>query len=304
LGKGVSGLRIKLKFLKFLGVLALAFLVLAATSEGFITREAVAALAISLSAAAVIYAYAAQRSAMKTLRSAQEYFSHIESANQRLRQGAKSKQPLMPPSPAAERLARQLEAIPVDPPRLVTGLRPLVIEGGKAKSERLAQDKAAAEDALLLALEIHELGVSLEPVVDIQSSKVMAYRVHAHVKTAEGTSADMRRLAGKQTGIDPVRFDMELFQSSAGCARRFPGAGADATPLICPLGLDSLASPKDMRKIIAMMNSCGVCRRRLCWKFLLPRSSMRASWRAAPRCWPMQGCASRSKGACRPDGRR
>lgn len=251
----MSGLRIKLNLLKFLGVLALALLVLAATTEGFITREAVASLAISLSVAAFIFAYAAQRSAMKTLRSAQDYFSHIERVNSQLRRARESAPASVTLSPAAERLARRLEAAPIDPPRPVTGMRPTVIEGGKAKSERLAQDKAAAEDALLLALETHELGVSLEPVVELQTSKVTAYRVHAHVKTAEGTSADMRRPAEKQTGIDPVRFDMELFQSAASSARRFPGASVDQTPLICPLGLDSLASPKDMRKIIAMMNS-------------------------------------------------
>lgn len=56
-------------------------------------------------------------------------------------------------------------------------------------------------------------------------------------------------------GIDPARFDAELFHAAAAASRRFLGAAADDTPLICPLGLATLGSPKDLRKIVAMMNN-------------------------------------------------
>ena len=46
---------------------------------------------------------------------------------------------------------------------------------------------------------------------------------------------------------------MELFHAAASGMRRFLGAAAEDTPLICPLGNATLSSPKDLRKVAAMM---------------------------------------------------
>jgi hypothetical protein len=251
-------LRIKPSLYKFAGITALAMLVLAATSEGVISRDLVAALAISLSAAALAASLLALRRGKDIQRSAQDYFAKIENATRRLERDrlVTEKDAPAPTATAMRRApdsAKQADA--ANAPRLAPGLRPMVIEGGKAKAERLSAEMSATDDALLVALDTHALAVSLEPVVELQSSRVVAYRVHAHVTTADGISVHLRRLEGSHPGIDPARFDMELFHSAAAAARRFPGASADETPLICPLSGAALGSPKDMRKIVAMMNN-------------------------------------------------
>jgi cyclic-di-GMP phosphodiesterase, flagellum assembly factor TipF len=254
----VRVLRIKPSLYRFAGIAALALLVLAATSEGAVSRDLVAALAISLSIAAFTAAMLAYRQGRQMQRSAQDYFARIENAARRLERG-KLLLDQEPPEPVATPVRRgSAAAKPADAanaPRLAQGIRPTVIEGGKAKAERLNAEMSAADDALLVALDTHAVAVSLEPVVELQSSKVAAYRVHAHVTNADGTSAHLRRLVGNHPGIDPARFDMELFHAAAGAARRLPGAAADITPLICPISSATLGSPKDLRKIVAMMNN-------------------------------------------------
>jgi hypothetical protein len=254
----VRVLRIKSGLTKFAGIAGLALLVLAATSEGVVSRDLVAALAISLSAAALAASLLAYRHGKDMQRSAQDYFAKIENAARRLErdrfQGETEPQAALDkPSRRAPQAAKSVEAAIA--PRLSQGLRPTVIEGGKAKAERLSAEMSATDDALLVALDTHALAVSLEPIVELQSSKVIAYRVHAHVITADGLSVNLRRLEGDHPGIDPAKFDIELFHAAAGAARRFPGAAADDTPLICPLGGATLGSPKDLRKIVAMMNN-------------------------------------------------
>jgi hypothetical protein len=254
----VRVLRIKPHLTKFAGIAGLALLVLAATSEGVISRDLVAALAISISVAALTASFLAYRQGKEMQRSAQDYFAKIENAARRLE---RDRFPAAPePKDASLKPGRRASPAVNAPetanaPRLTQGLRPTVIEGGKAKAERLSAEMSAADDALLVALETHALSVSLEPVVELQSSKVTAYRVHAHVTTADGLSVHLRRLEGNHPGIDPAKFDMELFHAAAGAARRFPGASVDETPLICPLGGATLGSPRDLRKIVAMMNN-------------------------------------------------
>jgi hypothetical protein len=254
----VRVVRIKPSLYKFAGVAALAMLVLAATSEGVVSRDLVAAVALSLSAVALAASLMAHRQGKAMQRSAQDYFAKIENAARRLERDR------LPPQGDAQapiaNAARRAAAIsnPIEPanaPRLAPGLRPTVIEGGKAKAERLSAEMSATDDALLVALDTHALAVSLEPVVELHSSRVTAYRVHAHVTTADGLSVNLRRLEGSHPGIDLARFDLELFHAAAAAARRFPGASADDTPLICPLSAAALGSPKDMRKIVAMMNN-------------------------------------------------
>jgi cyclic-di-GMP phosphodiesterase, flagellum assembly factor TipF len=251
-------LRIKPSFYKAAGIAALATLVLAATSEGVISRDLVAALAISLSVAALAASFLAYRQGKEMQRSAQDYFARIENAARRLERDRLQVEkdapaPVLRPARRAADIAKPVEG--ANALRLAPGLRPTVIEGGKAKAERLSAEMSATDDALLVALDMHALTVSLEPVVELQSSKVMAYRVHAHVTTADGLSVNLRRLEGSHPGIDPARFDLELFHSAAAAARRFPGASADETPLICPLSNAALGSPKDLRKVTAMMNN-------------------------------------------------
>ena len=251
-------LRIKPYLLKLAGIAGLALLTLAATSEGMISRDLVAALAISISVAALAASFLAHRQGKEMQRSAQDYFAKIENASRRLARDrllteTASPAPAAQPVRRAPAAAKSVEA--ASAPRLAQGLRPTVIEGGKAKAERLSAEMSATDDALLVALESHALCVSLEPVVELQSSKVTAYRVHAHITNADGLSVNLRRLEGNHLGIDPTKFDMELFHAAAAAARRFPGASADDTPLICPLGGATLSSPKDLRKIVAMMNN-------------------------------------------------
>ena len=249
-------MRIKQGIYKFAGIAALAMLVLAATSEGVVSRDLVAALAVSLSVAAFVLSTLAFRQGKQAQRSAQDYFAKIENAARRLERGALAAEKEAPlPAARAARRASTSSVTNENAPRLAAGLRPTVIEGGKAKAERLSAEMSAADDALLVALDTHALTVSLEPVVELQSSKVIAYRVHAHVMTADGAGVDLRRLEGSHMGIDPARFDAELFHAAAAASRRFLGAAADDTPLICPLGLATLGSPKDLRKIVAMMNN-------------------------------------------------
>jgi hypothetical protein len=237
----VPVLRIKPSLYKFAGITGLALLVLAATSEGAVSRDLVAALAILLSIAAFTAAMLAYRQGRQMQRSAQDYFAKIENAARRLERDrllTASEPPAAVSKPARRAPAVASSAEPANAPRLAQGLRP-----------------TAVDDALLVALDSHALCVSLEPVVELHSSKVSAYRVHAHVTNADGISVHLRRLAGHHPGIDPVKFDMELFHAAAGAVRRFPGASADDTPLICPLGRATLGSPKDLRKIAAMMNN-------------------------------------------------
>ena len=249
----VRVLRLKPNFPKFAAIVLIALIGLAAMSEGFISRDLLAALAAGLSTAALAAALMALRESREMRRSAQDYFAKIENAARRLERG-QSGAPAAPvtgrAAPAAHKPAEAAAA-----PRLVHGVRPTVIEGGKAKAERISAEMSAADDALLVAINAHAVPVSLEPVVELQTSKVAAYRVHAHICTADGQSVSLRRLAGAHPGIDPARFDMELFHAAAGAARRFPGASAEETPLICPLSGATLSSPKDLRKIVAMMNN-------------------------------------------------
>jgi cyclic-di-GMP phosphodiesterase, flagellum assembly factor TipF len=254
----VRVLRIKPYLTKFAGIAALAMLVLLATSEGIVSRDLVAALAISLSIAAFAAAMLAYRQGRQMQRSAQDYFARIENAARRLERDSlllvqEPREPVMTPVRRGSSAAKSAEA--ANTPRLAQGIRPTVIEGGKAKAERLNAEMSAADDALLVALDTHAVAVSLEPVVELQSSKVAAYRVHAHVTNADGTSVHLRRLEGNHPGIDPARFDMELFHAAAGAARRLFGAATDITPLICPISAATLGSPKDLRKIVAMMNN-------------------------------------------------
>ena len=254
----VRVLRIKPYLTRIAGISGLALLALAATSEGIVSRDLLAALAVSLSVAALAASLLAYRQGKDMQRSAQEYFARIENAARRLERDKlladdKPGEPEVRPARRAPPAAKTAEA--GGAPRLAQGLRPTVIEGGKAKAERLSAEMSAADDTLLVALEAHALAVSLEPVIELQSSKVAAYRVHAHVTTADGVSVHLRRLEGDHPGIDPARFDMELFHAAAAASRRFPGASADETPLICPLSSATLGSPKDLRKIVGMMNS-------------------------------------------------
>jgi hypothetical protein len=249
-------LRIRPSLYKSAGIAALTMLVLAATSESVISRDLVAALAISISAAALAASLLALRRSKDMQRSAQDYFAKIENAARRLERDRLNldTEPATPRTNVARRAA-EIAKLSENAPRLAPGLRPMVIEGGKAKAERLSAEMSATDDALLVALDTHALAVSLEPVVELQSSRVIAYRVHALVTTADGLSVHLRRLEGRHPGIDPARFDMELFHSAAAAARRFLGASADETPLICPLSGAALGSPKDMRKIVAMLNN-------------------------------------------------
>lgn len=254
----VRVLRIKPSLYRVAGVAALALLVLAATSEGIVSRDLVAALAISISLAALAASLLAHRHGKEMERSAQDYFAKIENAARRLERNrlVNETEPSVSPAKPVRRPASFAETVEAaNAPRLAQGLRPTVIEGGKAKAERLSAEMSATDDSLLVALETHSLAVSFEPVVELQTSKVAAYRVHAHVTTADGLSVSLRRLEGSHPGIDPAKFDMELFHAAAGSARRFLGAAADDTPLICPLGGATLGSPKDLRKIVAMMNN-------------------------------------------------
>lgn len=251
-------MRIRSYLTRTAGIAGLALLALAATSEGIVSRDLVAALAIAISLAALAASSLAYRQGKEMQRSAQDYFAKIENAARRLERdrlfaGEDTRETDIRTSRRAPLAEKSAEA--VSAPRLAQGLRPTVIEGGKAKAERLSAEMSAADDALLVALDTHALAVSLEPVVELQSSEVSAYRVHAHVNTADGLSVNLRRLEGNHPGIDPAKFDMELFHAAASAARRLPGALADETPLICPLGGATLGSPKDLRKIVAMMNN-------------------------------------------------
>jgi hypothetical protein len=254
----VRVLRIKPYVTRIAAIAGLALLALAATSEGIVSRDLIAGLAVSISVAALATSFLAYRQGKEMQRSAQDYFAKIENAARRLERdrhsaGEETRELESRPSRRAPPAAKSAEAISA--PRLTPGLRPTVIEGGKAKAERLSAEMSAADDALLVALDMHALAVSLEPVIELQSSKVVAYRVHAHVTTADGVSVNLRRLEGNHPGIDPAKFDMELFHAAAAASRRFPGGSTDETPLICPLGGATLGSPKDLRKIVGMMNN-------------------------------------------------
>lgn len=256
-------MRFKLKIIKTAATAFLSLLALAATAGGIVSGDLVASISIAIAAAALAAAYLSYRQSTNLRRQAQQYFAQIEAAARRLEQTRMERQPVRPGQAAVNLNVKTSNATggaaefaPQEPPGgRLTGVRPKVIEGGKGKPEHGRSDAAAAEDALLLALDNHDLPVSLEPVVELRSSTVAAYRAHATLAAADGASVNIRRLTGKHAGIDPTRFDMELFHAAASVCRRFQDTVTETTPILCPLGPDTLASAKDLRKIIAMATS-------------------------------------------------
>jgi hypothetical protein len=247
-------LRSGLKLLRFLGIILLTLLFLAAMSEGVLSRDLTLALTAALAVASLMTAILAYRRMRKTTREAQEMFAELERAARRA--NAASLTPLAPvqekpvskPEPKPSR-SKQRKVLPIpanEPGSARTA-------GTKPVSALVTDDVSSAEDALHLAIGNHDLDLSLEPVVELQSSKVVAYRVYAALQSADGATIHVRRLEGKHTGIDPARFDSELFHAAASAMRRLLGTSADATPLICPLGLSVLSSHKDLRRIVGMM---------------------------------------------------
>jgi hypothetical protein len=247
-------LRSLLKLLRLLGVALLTLLFLAAMSEGALSRDFALSLTAALAVAAFVTALFAYRRMRKTTRDAQDMFAELERAARRANAAAIT--PLAPievkpVSKASHKPSRpkQRKAPPIaanEPGSAKTA-------GSKPLSAVVTGDVSSAEDALLLAMGNHDIDISLEPVVELQSSTIVAYRVHAALQSVDGSAVHVRRLEGKHTGIDPARFDSELFHAAASAMRRLLGTTADATPLICPLGLSSLSSHKDLRKIVGMM---------------------------------------------------
>jgi hypothetical protein len=243
-----------LKLLRYLGIALLTLTFLAAMSEGVFTRDLTLALAAALAAAALATALLAFRRMRNTTREAQVMFAELERAARRA--NAAAQMPLAPlPEKRAEKTqrAKPRKTIPIpanEPGSAATSAR---LAGVRPMPPVVTDDVSSAEDALLLAMGNHDLDISLEPVVELQSSTVVAYRVHAHLQSADGASVHVRRLEGKHTGIDPARFDAELFHAAASAMRRLLGTSADATPLICPVGVSVLSSHKDLRKIVGMM---------------------------------------------------
>lgn len=248
-----------MKLLRYLGIALLTLTFLAAMSEGVFTRDLTLALSAALAAAALATALLAFRRMRNTTREAQVMFAELERAARRANAAAAH----VPLAPAPEQRASKAAArTPRAKPRKAIPI-PANEPGSAAMSARLSgvrpmppvvtDDVSSAEDALLLAMGNHDIDISLEPVVELQSSAVVAYRVHAHLQSADGASVHVRRLEGKHTGIDPARFDAELFHAAASAMRRLLGTSADATPLICPVGVSVLSSHKDLRKIVGMM---------------------------------------------------
>jgi hypothetical protein len=250
---GWAVLRTVLKFLRLLGMAILTLLFLAAMSEGVFSRDLTLALTAALAAAALLTALLAYRRMRKTTRDAQEMFAELERAARRANAAAVA--PLAPlprkdapkaaPKPSRSKQRKALP-IPANEPgsARMAGTKPL---------PAISDNLSAAEDALLLAMGNHDLDISLEPVVELQTSEVVAFRVHAALQAADGSTVHVRRIEGKHTGIDPARFDAELFHAAASAMRRLMGVSADTTPFICPLGLSVLSSHKDLRKIVGMM---------------------------------------------------
>lgn len=242
--------------MRFLGVVLLTLLFLAAMSEGALSRDLTLALTAALAVAALLTALLAYRRMRKTTRDAQEMFAELERAARRANAAAIA--PLEPiatkaeskPAPKTAR-SKPRKSLPVaaNEPGSARTVR------AKPLSALVSDDVSSAEDALHLAIGNHDLDISLEPVVELQSSSVIAYRVHASLQSADGSAVHVRRIEGKHTGIDPARFDSELFHAAASAMRRLFGTSADATPLICPLGLSVLSSHKDLRKIVGMMTA-------------------------------------------------
>jgi hypothetical protein len=247
-------LRTLSKLSRLLGIVLLTLLFLAAMSEGIFSRDLTLALTAALAVAALMTALLAYRRMRKTTREAQEMFAELERAARRVNAAALAPPPPLQETPVSKPAARSTRSkhrkslpIPANEPgsARTAGTRPVF--------PLVMDDASSAEDALHLAIGNHDIDLSLEPVVELQSSTVLAYRVHAALQSAEGTTVHVRRLEGKHTGIDPVRFDTELFHAAASAMRRLLGASADVTPLICPLGLSVLSSHKDLRKIVGMM---------------------------------------------------
>jgi hypothetical protein len=251
-------LRTGLKLLRFIGVVLLTLLFLAAMSEGVFTRDLTLAFAAALAAAALGTAVLAYRRMRKTTLQAQDMFAELERAARRA--NAASLTPLaapleQPPVKAATKASRvkPRKAVPVAANEPGSAANSARLAGSKPRLPIVTDDVSSAEDALHLAMGSHDLEISLEPVVELASSNVVAYRVFAHLQAADGSSVHVRRLEGKHTGIDPARFDGELFHAAASAMRRLLGASADATPLVCPVGISVLSSHKDLRKIVGMM---------------------------------------------------
>ncbi len=251
-------LRTGLKLLRFIGIAILTLLFLAAMSEGVFTRDLTLALATALASAALATALLAYRRMRRTTREAQDMFAELERAARRA--NAAAQLPLAPlpdkgtaKSAAKPARAKPRKALPIPANEPGSAANSARIAGARPMPPVVTDDISSAEDALLLAMGNHDLDISLEPVVELQSSNIAAYRVHAHLQAADGSSVHVRRLEGKHTGIDPARFDLELFHAAASAIRRLLGTSADTTPLICPVGISVLSSHKDLRRIVGMM---------------------------------------------------
>jgi hypothetical protein len=247
-------LRTGLKILRLSGMAFLTLLFLAAMSEGVFSRDLTLSLTVALAVTALATALLSYRRMRKTTRDAQEIFAELERAARRANAAALTPLAAIPEravaKPAAKSSRSKLRKLP---PVAANEPGSARTAGTKPVPLAVTDDVTSAEDALVLAIGNHDLDISLEPVVELQSSSVIAYRVHAALQAADGATVHVRRIEGKHTGIDPARFDAELFHSAASAMRRLLGSSADATPLLCPLGLSVLSSHKDLRKIVGMM---------------------------------------------------
>jgi hypothetical protein len=253
-------LRTGLKLLRLIGIALLTLLFLAAMSEGVFTRDLTLALAAALASAALAIALLAYWRMRQTTREAQDMFAELERAARRANAAAQTPLAPLPEQRTAKTAAKPArakprKALPIAANEPGSAANSTRIAGARPTPAVITDDASSAEDALVLAMGNHDLDISLEPVVELQSSNVAAYRVHAHLQSADGSIVHVRRLEGKHTGIDPARFDLELFHAAASAIRRLLGASADATPLICPVGISVLSSHKDLRKIVGMMTA-------------------------------------------------
>jgi hypothetical protein len=243
-----------MKILRLLGMALLTLLFLAAMSEGVFSRDLTLSLTVALAIAALATALLAYRRMRKTTRDAQDIFAELERAARRANAAALTPLAAAPEKMVSKPAAKSSRSKPRKlPPVAANEPGSARTAGTKPLQPLVTDDVTSAEDALLLAIGNHDLDISLEPVVELQSSAVIAYRVHAALQSADGATVHVRRIEGKHTGIDPARFDSELFHSAASAMRRLLGSSADATPLLCPLGLSVLSSHKDLRKIVGMM---------------------------------------------------
>lgn len=126
--------------------------------------------------------------------------------------------------------------------------RPVRVETRQTTATTASSE--AFEQALVEAVSVNALQISLQPIISVSRSTAVGFEVHAHVTQGdEEQSRDFRRLARPVAGLDEAVFEQALLREAIETGRRQLGSDSEKMPFHIAISEALLSNAAEMQNL-------------------------------------------------------